>query len=310
MPSNYYYPYSSSPTLDSTTSSTYNEGRRQRDTMNVVVGIHLDGRKDQTGFMDEWEVHLKSLLIHSPMEYNLHIHIICNGIALSSIKRRIENNNLTTFYFRNKVTLTCYVVDRYESKWEEYIYTKTNHAPLDSAKKVYTIGSYYRVLADQVLPDHLVNVIYCDTDVVFNSNLNPLYPLLDPITHNEWCQMGRTFCSGFMIINLKVFPSYFWTAIDKLAAKNINFAGVHDQYLLRLVRENSDHHDNANTTTTGSSIGILPDEWNIHYSDHIHDLGKVAEKEAAYLHFNGIRNQQRGFWEGTSLFCCRFLYYF
>jgi hypothetical protein len=288
-----------------------------RDTIDVVVGIHLDGRKNQTGFMDEWEVHLKSLMIHAPLDFNLHVHIITNQKALLSIQQRLELSGLHHFQFRNKVTLTCYVVDKYEITWEEFIYNKTNKTPFQSAKNIYTTGAYYRLMADRydfysdsflsfcfhfhlsnlypfvvcssrVLPKDLVNVIYSDTDVVFNSNLNALYPYLDPKKHTQWLQIGKTGCSGFIILNLKTFGSHFWTTIDVLAQQKISFGGVHDQYLLRLVRENSPLN----------STGILPDEWNIHYSDHHRDPSSIMELEIAFLHFNGMRNQLRGFWEG------------
>jgi hypothetical protein len=265
------------------------------DTMNVVVGIHLDGKKDQTGFMDEWEVHFKSLLMHAPLDFNLHVHAIVNQAALQSIQQRVQAHELILFRFRNQVRLTCYVVDKYEAEWEELIYNKTNKTPFQSAKGIYTIGAYYRLMADRVLPKELVNVIYSDTDVVFNSNLNALHSYLDPKVHSEWSQIGKTFCSGFMILNLKEFPKFFWNKIDSLAASNTNFAGVHDQYLLRLVRENS----------PPNSTGILPDEWNIHYSDHIRDPTRIIEREVAFLHFNGIRNQQRGFWDQDYAFICR-----
>lgn len=265
-------------------------------TMNVVVGIHLDGKRDQTGFMDEWEVHFKSLLIHAPLDFDLHVHAIVNQAALQSIQQRVKQEAvLHEFRFRNQVQLTCYVVDKYEAEWEELIYNKTNKTPFQSAKGMYTIGAYYRLMADRVLPKQLVNVIYSDTDVVYNSNLNALHPYLDPKKHSEWCQIGRTYCSGFMIINLREFPEFFWNKIDILAASNTNFAGVHDQYLLRLVRENS----------APNSTGILPDEWNIHYSDHIRDPTRIVDRQAAFLHFNGIRNQQRGFWDQDYAFVCR-----
>eukprot|EP00980_Cylindrotheca_fusiformis_P013861 scaffold3596_cov126-Cylindrotheca_fusiformis.AAC.19 len=263
-------------------------------TMNVVVGIHLDGKRNQTGFMDEWEVHFKSILIHAPLDFDLHVHAIVNRRAVESIQQRVRRNGLNRFRFRNQVQLTCYIVDNYDTEWEELIYNKTNKTPFQSAKGIYTIGAYYRLMADRVLPKHLVNVIYLDTDVVINSNFNALQPYLDSRVHSEWIQIGKTYCSGFLIINLKEFPKQFWDTIDHLAAINTNFAGVHDQYLLRLVRE----HLSTNST------GILPDAWNIHYSDHLRDPTRIVDREVAFLHFNGIRNQLRGFWDQDYAFVC------
>ena len=136
----------------------------------------------------------------------------------------------------------------YEAEWNELIYNATNKPPFENAKRIYTIGAYYRLIADRVLPMDLVIVIYMDTDVVLNNNLNALYPYLDSKEHMEWIQIGSTYCSGFMIMNLKAFPGYFWRKMDELAKHKTNFAGVHDQYLLRLVRE----------SLPPRSTGILP----------------------------------------------------
>ncbi|CAJ1953949.1 unnamed protein product [Cylindrotheca closterium] len=271
------------------------EKATSKDTMHVAVGIHLDGTKDQTGFMDEWEVQLKSLVIHSPIDYHLHIHIIVNQAALQSIRERIQKHSLTEIRSRNYIRMTCYPVDDYEAEWNELIYNSTNKTPFNTAKKIYTIGAYYRLIADRVLPLDLVNVIYMDTDVVLNSNLNALYPYLDSEKHMEWIQIGSTYCSGFMIMNLKEFPRHFWRKMDELARQKTNFAGVHDQYLLRLVRE----------SLPPESTGILPKEWNVHYSDHHRDQSRIVDQEIAYWHFNGIRNQRRGFWHRDYDFMCR-----
>ncbi|KAL3929311.1 MAG: hypothetical protein SGBAC_012270 [Bacillariaceae sp.] len=289
--------------MDVALDSTFWQASQQRveekpsskNTIHVAVGIHLDGKKDQTGFMDEWEVQFKSLVIHAPTDYPLHIHIIVNQAALQSIQERIQEHTLTEIRSRNPIRMTCYPVDRYEAEWNELIYNSTNKTPFESTKKIYTIGAYYRLIADRVLPKDLANVVYMDTDIVLNSNLNALYPYLDPEEHPEWIQIGSTFCSGFMIMNLKEFPRHFWGKMDELAKQKTNFAGVHDQYLLRLVREN----------TPPESTGILPKEWNVHYSDYHRDQTRIVDKEIAYWHFNGIRNQRHGFWYRDYIFMCR-----
>mmetsp|Transcript_32298 Transcript_32298/g.78569 ORF Transcript_32298/g.78569 Transcript_32298/m.78569 type:complete len:403 (-) Transcript_32298:43-1251(-) len=271
------------------------EKPRSKDTIHVAVGIHLDGKKDQTGFMDEWEVQLKSLVIHAPTDYHLHVHVIVNQAALESIQERFQKHSLTDIRSRNSIQMTCYPADQYEAEWNELIYNSTNKTPFENAKRIYTIGAYYRLIADRVLPKDLVNVIYMDTDVVLNSNLNALYPYLNPKKHMEWIQIGSTYCSGFMIMNLKEFPRLFWSKMDELAKQKTNFAGVHDQYLLRLVRE----------SLPPEFTGILPKEWNVHYSDHHRDQTKIVDQEIAYWHFNGIRNQRRGFWHRDYDFMCR-----
>lgn len=275
------------------TPETPSEEASSRDTIHIVAGIHLDGTRNQTGFMDEWEVQFKSLVIHAPTDHQLHVHVIVNQAALQSIQGRVPK--FSGIRSRNSIRLTCYPVDGYEAEWNELLHNSTNKTPFDKTKKIYTIGAYYRLVADRILPNDLVNVIYMDTDVVLNSNLNALYPYLDPKKHTQWIQIGSTYCSGFMIMNLKVFPKHFWGKMEELAKQNTNFGGVHDQYLLRLVRE----------STPPEKTGILPKEWNVHFSDHHRDQNRIVDQEIAYWHFNGIRDQRRGFWERNYDFICR-----
>ena len=71
-------------------------------------GIHLlyGLAGNLTGFLDEFEVSLKSVLLNSPLDYNLTIHLIVDEVAHAAASHRILHQaQLEGSVWRNAITI-------------------------------------------------------------------------------------------------------------------------------------------------------------------------------------------------------------
>jgi hypothetical protein len=155
----------------SSSSSSALEERRATPTVHMLQG--LQGNK--TGFIDQWEVNLKSVLLNAPLDANLHIHILSNAAAKEAVLERIQAAGLEGSPWRNQVSITVYNVEKYEAEWTKLILKKNRGNAIDQRV---TLGGYYRLLAYQVIPKHnsetIGPILYMDADVVVLANLNDL----------------------------------------------------------------------------------------------------------------------------------------
>ena len=72
-----------------------------RETFHVIQCLGGDAK----GFLDEWEVNLKSILLNAPLDYNLNIHIICDEKACSAAKHRLFAASLNSTKWRNEIVI-------------------------------------------------------------------------------------------------------------------------------------------------------------------------------------------------------------
>lgn len=147
------------------------------ETVHVLYGLH--GNK--TGFLDQWEVNLKSTLLNAPLDNPLHIHILVNSDAEQAIRVRLakarlgeirdertttpqhsssstpddrgdasnhHKNNTNHVYFRQPIRITIYNVETYHGEWTAFLTQKFRGKDLDGA---YPMGVYYRLLAYKVI---------------------------------------------------------------------------------------------------------------------------------------------------------------
>jgi len=147
-------------------------------TVHVLYGLH----GNRTGFLDQWEVNLKSTLLNAPLDHPLHVHMIVNTDAEYAIRHRLSKAGLvgsvdeanikedggegsswvmeeppattTTItttqrpYFRQPIRMTIYNVEQYHNEWTAFLLRKFRGKDLDGA---YPMGVYYRLLAHKVI---------------------------------------------------------------------------------------------------------------------------------------------------------------
>ena len=87
-----------------TTTPTTLEHRRLLSTMHVGFGLSGNG----TGFLSEFEVALKSVLLHAPLERDMHVHIIADQDAYQSLGEIFNRNGLSTWVTRNLIKIHAY----------------------------------------------------------------------------------------------------------------------------------------------------------------------------------------------------------
>ena len=272
-------------------------------------GIHLlyGLAGNLTGFLDEFEVSLKSVLLNSPLDYNLTIHLIVDEVAHAAASHRILHQaQLEGSVWRNAITIQFYPVQTATvQQWiQKKIATILPGKKLDSR---ITIGGYFRMFADELLPPGLGKVIYLDNDVVIMANLQELWRSVEATTASEEAKEAKganahrflyhNGCSGFMIINFDRFH-LFWHYLERIPLNRISHAG--DQQLISRVSQFF-----PNTT------GRLSPEWDVDLSRSRDAPQQILEKKKffGYLHFNGIRPNEETFWKrpgaGLMQYCDR-----
>jgi hypothetical protein len=231
-------------------------------------------RGNLTGFIEEWEISLKSVLLNSPLDAALDIHLVVDSDARRVILDLLLNAMaLRGSYWRNPIRIHMHLVTReQEEKWRTKV---QNLAPNSKLNYRVSMGGYYRLFAHELLPKGLGPILYMDNEVVIMTNLNELWQHADP----KYIYQIRS-CSGFMFMNLDIMFPQFWDLAKKIELKNLS-----DQYMLKKVKER-----NLNLNL----FGELPPEWdtNLAHEGFQTEPHKMIlnRKYVGMMHFNGIRS--------------------
>jgi lipopolysaccharide biosynthesis glycosyltransferase len=257
---------------------------QQPDTLNVLYGVQ--GTRDGH-LIDEIEVSLKSVLMNAPLDASLHVHILTDNEAHSSLKQRLSCIQESSW--RNKVVVSIYNVENYHEEWTNKLSIALRGHALD--RRV-NLGGYYRLLAYQILPPSVKNVVYMDVDSVVLNNLNGIFPYMNTKSALLFQWSGEWPCSGFMVLNMQKFE-IFWDILSQLPM--IESGG--DQRLLLHVAEHSPH-----------LVGALPSQYDIHMGHKWRKKPHLLfhENEVSMLHFNGVKPSF--FANGLMKYCSRTSY--
>ena len=301
------------------------------ETVHILYGLH----GNSTGFLDQWEVNLKSVLLNAPLDYPLHIHIIANSDAEQAIQLRLAEaglmtmvanpndfeNNSTTILMRQQNRMTIYNVESFHDEWTSFLLQKFRGKDLDGA---YPMGVYYRLLAYRVILPYwrqrnydIDSILYMDADVVVLSNLNdlwrnvesaatrgipegdPINGVTDPIATNSTpiiYQWSATWPnSGFAVYYLKQMHR-FWDLLDELP----EIGHTNDQNLLTDVAK-----------AFPQVAGTLPKEWDTHLGHGWRPAPHTLlhkQKRVGMAHFTGKPPQGQSYMdsaEGVLKYCIR-----
>jgi hypothetical protein len=175
----------------------------------IHVMFSLSGSNE--GFLAEFEVSLKSVLLNAPLDADLNLHVLADSKALGVLPDIWNRTGIYDSVWRSKITLTTYNVDPFVKKWSrkiEQVYNK----PIKNIVR-HTIASYFRLFVNDVLPDSVSHVLYMDTDVIIMANLANLWSHID--RSDVIYQWGRDHCAGFVILNVKRVP-LIWDVASKV----------------------------------------------------------------------------------------------
>lgn len=159
------------------------------------------------GFMDEFEVSLKSVLGNAPLDDPLHIHLMVDDRAwngtIDVLQRRsglmrTNDDNFTSYYddgrhsnsnqdttappdglWRGRIPtrIFLYPTELHHPQWFRQIMGTLRHVPGWGSGRLFqhTVGTYYRLFAGQVLPSNINRVLYLDSDAIVISPLDGLW---------------------------------------------------------------------------------------------------------------------------------------
>lgn len=270
-------------------------------TRHVLLG--LSG--NHSGFLGEFEVAFKSILLHAPSNDPLIIHIMADGEAYQALDDIIHKQaNLTNWKTCVPTKIATYNVQSRQDEWKQRIETRLGAAANLTKHTLYrhTIGAYFRLFAGDVLPDSVDTVIYLDSDVVLLASLDDIWQrqLAEDTNKTKMYYWGEQRCSAFMVLRPHAMERV-WEAYGKAPMKKIQSVlrsrpVVDDQFLLQVVHR-----------TFPEVVGTLSPEWDVSASDGPWKGGKPHlllphRPKAGMLHFNGGRTSKEPYFKAHNYY--------
>ena len=263
--------------------------------INVVFG--LSG--NHPGFLSEFEVALKSVLLNAPLDRNLSIHILADEGAFYSLQEIFNRTQLPTWKTRTAIELHAHDVTRFIPSLENQIkgtlakgmgINEAGFRILFGGIYAHTIGAFFRLAADHFLPSTAAHVLYMDTDVVLMANLEELWKHVErePDALIHW---GLEMCSGFVVMNVPHMQDIWKLAADaplKNISENFN-QRPDDQLLFKAVN-----------ITHPERVHVLPDGWDMTVTEKWFKKFQPYDEKipnVGMLHFNGGGNSKEAYFD-------------
>lgn len=236
----------------------------------VHILYGLSGGKDE--FIDEFYVSLKSVILNTPIDKGMTIHVLTDPQAFNAVR---PMEKLMQFRSRQPISIQVYNTQSKGYLWKKNIEYCTGH----KTSKKHTMGTFFRLYAYDVLPESAEHAVYLDTDVMITTNLQELWRMRNSSTYFQW---GETRCAGFMILNLRLMRQNFWKLVNLTYPKDVVIK-VHDKITDQdMVRRFNEHYPDL--------VSFLPPEWDNHRADNFrqfnHALLRLRPK-MGMVHFNG-----------------------
>jgi len=274
--------------------NVYDKTNRSRDPASATLSpIHvmfgLSG--NHSGFLSEFEVALKSVLLNAPLERNLSVHILADQDAYNSLHEIFNRTKLSSWVTRNPVEIYAYNVSpelpSLQRKITELFRKAMNRPDFrhQEATKIHTIGTFFRLFAHHFVPPTVKHLLYIDTDVVIMANLEELWQQVEraPDALFHW---GAGMCAGFVVMNAPRLED-IWTL-----AQNASMEGTNDQFVFQAVN-----------VTYPQKVNILSEGWDMSVT-HRWQVGRIERRryDEAYpnvgmLHINGGRESKEAYFK-------------
>jgi len=294
-------------------SSTNNGSNEGKETAHIL--LCLSGNDD--GFMNETEIAIKSILLNAPLDYDLTIHVMADRAAYDALDKMFERTGLlassSEWRTRNTVSIVTYNVEPNVEEWQNLVLQFFRNSNVAESRfweiRRHTIGSWFRLFADKVLPSSVGNVIYMDTDVAVMANIEDLWRSLDG--EKYVMHMGDALVAGFAVFNLQKMGQ-IWELASQVDladfSTNPKFnpnpgtkqLGIDDQLVVRAVQY---HHPEL--------VGLIPGRWDVHATNgatvrHAHSREEVlaAKPEVGMIHYNGGGASKQAYFIGHK-FCSK-----
>mmetsp|Transcript_6226 Transcript_6226/g.9711 ORF Transcript_6226/g.9711 Transcript_6226/m.9711 type:complete len:399 (-) Transcript_6226:73-1269(-) len=261
----------------------------------VQVAFGLSG--NHPGFLAEFEVALKSVLLNAPLERNISIHILADQEAFASLKGIFNRTELSTWLTRNPTEIHAHDVtpDVPQMKREIYDVFKA-HTPNLGSDWIHghTMGAYFRLFLERfVSKTSAKHILYLDTDVVIMANLEALWELVERQQLNALFHWGKNMCSGFVVMNLqrmnKILPLAKGSSFTDADGTMFPFR---DQSILQAVN-----------ISYPNEVNILPPGWDMTVTEIWQSNNHPYDKKfpnVGMLHFNGGGSSKEAYFGGKN----------
>lgn len=253
---------------------------------------------NHTGFLAEFEVALKSVILNGPND-PMAVHIMADNDAYEGLKEMFQDRvNLTNSNcLRWPIQIQVYNVEPFKETWVDFIEHRLSVAANMTTDSLYrhTIGSYFRLFAGHILPDDVDNLLYLDSDAVILANLEDIWQRqLRNIGSNQRASnitddgilfyWGTSQCAGFIVLRPKQHKRLWelYSAVPPSVLREILVSRpvVGDQFVLRSIQRQFPEN-----------VGLLGPEWDIHAADGPWKSQRSVllhhRPQAGMLHFNG-----------------------
>ena len=239
------------------------------------------------GFLAEFEVALKSVLLNAPLERNLSIDILADEEAFDSLKDIFNRTLLSTWHMRNPTEIHAHkvtqkdhlqmedeIIDIYKPHYPEYTMGMGTYS--------HTMGTFYRLFVGRYVSTttKVKHTLYIDTDVVIMANLEGLWQLVE-LQPNALIHWGKIMCAGFVVMNLQRMKDILMLAkrssFTKSDGSKLELNA--DQTILQAVN-----------ISYPNEVHVLPPGWDMTVSDIWQQNNWPYEKNfpnVGMLHFNG-----------------------
>lgn len=276
-----------------TASSERDTNNNQQETFHVLFGVS----NNDPYFFEEFEVALKSIFLNAPHHMALEIHVMCGEGACEFLDTDVwprifgsASRGDTQKVWYTPVTISIYNTQPFLVSWKEIVQAKTKFRMV----LTHTIGAYFRLFCDQVLPSHVQRIFYVDTDVVVTANLAQILDDAPPPDDQKWILQMQNECSGVMFVHVPQLPR-FWELVAQVEDWGKMQKRNADQDLILGVIK---HLDTARESNGGQGepsstyIQHLAEQWDLTTTrDYEHN---TREKLLAFrpdgvglLHYNG-----------------------
>eukprot|EP00977_Amphora_coffeiformis_P019798 scaffold7467_cov187-Amphora_coffeaeformis.AAC.3 len=276
-------------TTSTTTTTTLVDGKN---AMHVLFG--LSG--DDPGFLAEFQVALKSVLLNAPLDTALTVHVVAD--QHDAVQLVLEQTGVMDWQVRQRTAIRLYrvrsdTIQRWTNTIQATLGPLTGLFP--SWKSVpmfrHSVGQYFRLFAHDILSTQsdVDHVVYLDTDVVIMSNLNHLWRQRQ---ERYWFQWGANMVSACMLINVsrlnelwKLYQSVDVHKVKSIMEDTLDRHIADDQMILQVLN-----------ITNPQVVGYLDPAWDVSYVDGPWNKPKNQLNEpvlpryrsaVGMLHYNG-----------------------
>ena len=189
-------------------------------SLNEHVHVLYGLSGNAAGFLEEFKVSLKSVLLNSPFHFDLTIHIMADDTAFDALQDVFSSTGISNWTTLNPTRIQTYNVESHIPEWRAFIEEKMRFGA-ETVTRVHTIGTFFRLFAHKVVDIRNVgHFVYLDTDVAIMASLDGLWQNVNPNVLFQW---GPTMTAGFIVINAQEMDT-LWETVAGLDLHNLSKA--------------------------------------------------------------------------------------